>query len=200
MNPIKGAFIFLSGAAIGSTVTWLIMNKSKEKIRLENAENTKKAVEQVRKDFMNSKKNQELKTETDNPENVSYDYVEKVKDEVRDYIDNAVMKAETIKLVSAKEFEENEEDDHVYLTYYALDDLVMNPDGTPLDHPENYLGESFRDILAERDPAYIKNDDESTIYELNLDDENSVESVINHNIFEERVNEDVVVYANGIEI
>ena len=179
MNIIKTGLIFTAGSAAGAGVMYFVMSKKlKAERELKQVE-----IDQVKAAYSKSEKNQEMKKEyaikMDFPKEVEED-----SDEVENTYDEALktvkemkeMVDEPIRICTAEEFDGNEEDTPMFLTYYKLDDLVVYSDTMiPMEHPEAYLGDSFKDAFDDSDVIYIKNDIEGALYELMIDEVSSLD-------------------------
>lgn len=168
MNALKGGLIFAAGASVGAGVTWFFMNK---KVKEAN-EDVQKAINEVKAAYSNSEKNQEMKHA------FGMNFTGDVESEETNAYEEAVEEAEEpmdIYKISSEDFDANDEDMRVFLTYYKLDDIVVYSDTMiPIDHPEILLGDYFRDSFMDDDVVYIKNENEGALYELLLDDVNSL--------------------------
>lgn len=191
MSILKGGLIFVVGAAAGAVPTWFYMKK---KVKEAN-EATQAAVDNVKASYERSEKNQEIKKSYSfdaspgmiftpeltkaygNKETSAYqEVVEKIESDCPD----------DIYKVDAEDFESDDEDSRIYLTYYKLDDMVVYSDSMiPVDEPEELLGSYFRDSFTEDDVVYIKNENEGAMYEVLLDAVNSLaDDVETSNVFD----------------
>lgn len=198
MSLLKGGLIFVSGAAIGTGITWFIMNR-KLTIEMSSREDEiQKAVDQVKEAYHQSEKNQELKTA-----DASINYKEETPEEVNKVIDgyNTLNVFETaknyipggIQKITPEDYEANEESSHVSLTYFLKDDTVVySTNLLPMDDPESYIGDFKGMFEGDEEVIYISNKDEGALYEVFLDAENSLAEEI-----EKEVDEDIVLSYEG---
>lgn len=193
MNLVKGGIAFTAGAAVGAGIVYFVMNK---KVKDANE------ATQVAVDMVKASKNEEIKELTQkliNKETSSIDIripeenLETEENPYHEAVESIKNLEDDIAVVPASEFEVSE-DTRVYLTYYKLDDMVMFSDSMiPMDYPENYLGDSFRELFDDSDVVYIRNDKEGEIYEVLLDAVNSLgeedDLEETHNVFDDSDNE-----------
>lgn len=191
MSILKGGLIFVAGAAAGAVPTWFYMKK---KVKEAN-EATQAAVDNVKASYERSEKNQEIKKSYSfdaspgmifTPE-LTKAYGDKEMSAYQELVEKIESDSpDDIYKVDAEDFESDDEDSRIYLTYYKLDDMVVYSDSMiPVDEPEELLGAYFRDSFTEDDVVYIKNENEGAMYEVLLDAVNSLaDDVETSNVFD----------------
>ena len=89
--------------------------------------------------------------------------------------------------ITLEEYDSNEEDAHVSLTYFAQDDMLASSD-TLIPVPDDVIGKDIKDILDEADGGeaiYISNDSEETMYEVIVDKYDSLSDLIEKQVYED---------------
>lgn len=189
MGVLKGSLIFLTGAVTGAGVTWYLMKK---KVNEAN-EAIQKAVDEVKESYSNAQKNEELKKDIlknlENTKDKTVEAMSEFNDSARqamksyNIFDQSEEFADMIKNfnhddyqsryisdISMEEFDSDDENTPLYLTYYEKDDMVVDSsDYTPMDDPEVFLGMDFREKFGEDDAIHIRNAREGYIYEVVID-------------------------------
>ena len=186
MSIVKSSLIFLTGAAIGSGVTWFFMQK---KVDAANAA-TQKAVDEVKESYSRSKQNEELKKDISDKESEPiYKTMQEAVDAVRRYnifdderAEEMIKNQEPpiyISEISMEDFDSDEEYTHQFLTYYEKDDVVVDSqDYTPMEDPEDYLGDDFKEFLEDEEAVYIRNEREGCLYEVVVDRNETLNDVL----------------------
>ena len=155
-------------------------------------ESIQKAVDEVKESYSKSKQNVELKKDISKKEPEPYKTMEEAVEAVKKYnIFNGEEAAEMItnyeeprtyiSEISMDEFDDSYESDYSrrFLTYYAKDDVVVDSeDYTPLDDPEEYLGENFKDLLKYEEAIHIRNEREGFVYEVVIDRNETLNDVL----------------------
>ena len=173
MSIVKSSLIFLTGAAIGSGVTWFFMQK---KVDAANAA-TQKAVDEVKESYSRSKQNEELKKDISDKESEPiYKTMQEAVDAVRRYnifdderAEEMIKNQEPpiyISEISMEDFDSDEEYTHQFLTYYEKDDVVV------------YLGDDFKEFLEDEEAVYIRNEREGCLYEVVVDRNETLNDVL----------------------
>lgn len=176
---VKECLIFVTGAAAGVGATWFFMNKKLEEERNSCEEQIQKAVDQVKRAYSDSEKNQEMKAEVKLESNKPS---EEEKEEVK-------------KITSHYNVFENVEEDLpiMYLTYIRKDDVVIYNDSLGvMDDPEECLGDDFRELFDDSLTARVVNEDEGFIFEVDVDEDGTMDEIIG-----QKVDDDIVAYSEG---
>lgn len=168
MKLIKTSLIFAAGASVGAGAVYFFMNKKLE----EERESKQLEIDQVKAAY-NKKTKEEFPVVSEEPEEMNVDPSSVYAEIVEDIVNKS--EEEPIEYISAEEYEANEEDMHVFLTYYKKDDVVVYADTLiPMENPEEILGEEFRYMYDDSDVIYIRNNNEGAYYELMIDTANSL--------------------------
>jgi len=188
MSIIKSSLIFLTGTALGSGITWYFMQK---KVNEAN-DAIQKAVDEVKESYSKSKHNVELKEDISKtlpiPDTKTSLAVEAIKrynifngEEAEKMIVNKEDK-NYISEISMSEFDDalyEGEYSRKFLTYYEKDDVVVDSeDYSPLDDPEEYLGENFKELLSADEAIHIRNEREGFVYEVVIDSNETLNDVL----------------------
>lgn len=170
---VKG-MIFLAGGAIGSVVTWKLVNTKYE----QTIENKNEEIVFLRDRY--SKNNNGVKGPDDGMENADELTVQEIRDKVQElgYINEQVMRDKEIE----KEDEENMERPYVIapeesweqdypmitLTYYEGDGVLADDRNKIIENIDELVGEDFADHFGEYedDTVYIRNDAMEVYYEI----------------------------------
>ena len=190
MNPVKYSFIFCLGGAAGAGITWYVM-KSKEDEKMQ------KVADEIKESYSKSKKNVEMKkdilVETEEKiESAVNDLAEDASEAIQDYISNVFEqfdfkeKAENmpedqfyISQITLDEFDSDEDNSQLYLTYYAKDDVVVDSsDYSPMYDPEVFLGSNFRELFNDEEAIHIRNQREGYVYEVVIDRNETLNDVL----------------------
>ena len=190
MNLVKYSFIFCLGGAAGAGITWYVM-KSKEDEKMQ------KVADEIKESYSKSKKNVEMKkdilVETEEKiESAVNDLAEDASEAIQDYISNVFEqfdfkeKAENmpedqfyISQITLDEFDSDEDNSQLYLTYYAKDDVVVDSsDYSPMYDPEVFLGSNFRELFNDEEAIHIRNQREGYVYEVVIDRNETLNDVL----------------------
>lgn len=177
---LRGCLIFATGALAGVGATWFVMNKKLTEEMNSREEKIQEAIDQVKKAYSCSEKNQELKAE-----------VKLESDKPSESED----KKEIEKIASHYNIFENGEEDltTVYLTYIRKDDVVLYNDSLiVMEDPEECLGDDFRELFDDSLTARFVNEDEGFIFEVDVDEDSSVDEIV-----AQRVEDDLSAYTEG---
>lgn len=187
-NKIKNVFIFASGVAVGSMVTWKLLESKYRTIAEEE-------IESVRELYSNKDDCEEEESVTyaevaksEEKENI-VKYVSRVSDlgysEDEEYEEEEIeepKKESAINkpfVISPNEFGENEDYDQIYLTYYSGDDFLANEDDELVEDVADKIGweslNHFGDY--EDDIVHVQNDELKCYYEITVDNRNYREVV-----------------------
>lgn len=178
-NTLSKVFIFVTGAAIGSLVTWKLV---KEKYAREARED----IEEIRKYYKDKNKSEEDDyeplTEDDciiTEEEAKRLELQKDKDEYNKIVESYTGKkvVDTIEIqerpfvIEPDEFGLYDDYETVTLTYYAdhvltdeMDEVIKNVDETVGEDSLTHFGEYEDDVV------YVRNDQTKTDYEILMDD------------------------------
>ncbi len=186
MSFIKYSFIFCLGGAAGAGVTWYIMkNKQDEAIQ--------KAVDEVKDSYSKSKKNVEMKKDISaESESTINELAEDASEAIQEYISNVFDQFDFkgkandmpedqfyISKITLDEFDADEINDPMYLTYYEKDDMVVDSsDYSPMYDPEVFLGSDFRDLFDGDNSIHIRNQREGHVYEVVIDRNETLNDVL----------------------
>jgi len=174
---LRGCLIFATGALAGVGATWFVMNKKLTEEMNSREEKIQEAIDQVKKAYSCSEKNQELKAEV------------KLESDK-----NSEAKKEASEIASRYNIFENiDELTPVYLTYIRKDDVVLYNDSLiVMEDPEEYLGDDFRESFDDSLAARFVNEDEGFIFEVDVDEDSSVDEIV-----AQRVEDDLSAYTEG---
>lgn len=171
-NTLSNIVIFAAGAAVGSFVTWKIIEEKYRKIAQEEIDSVKE---------MYAKKHQDERTDSNDPventeavnETVEDTESNVYKDIVENYTSNEIEKGgsesmeELIKVIPPEEVGDIPDYDVITLYYYADGVLVDENDEEVVD-PHEIIGKdaltSFGDY--EEDAVFVQNDDRKCYYEI----------------------------------
>lgn len=176
---LKECLIFVTGAAAGVGATWFVMNKKLTEEMNSREEKIQEAIDQVKKAYSCSEKNQEMKAEVKLES-------DKPSDEEKEEFE---------KTTSHYNVFENVEEDLpiMYLTYIRKDDVVLYNDSLiVMEDPEECLGDDFRELFDDSLNARVVNEDEGFIFEVDVDEDSSVDEIVG-----QRVEDDLSAYSEG---
>lgn len=169
-NTLSKVFIFAAGAAIGSVVTWKLLD-AKYTLRAEQE------IEDVR-DYYEGKYESEPKTavnnevivvEADEFESMKKDYVELANkyNLKKGGSENMETNGTEPKAIHPDEFDELDEYDTISLTHYT-DGVLADEDDNIIEDIANTVGEDYESHFGEYedDAVYIRNDRLKTDYEI----------------------------------
>ena len=181
-NTLNKLFIFASGAAIGSVVTWKLVKTKYEQIANEEIESVKEVFGRGRRAETNPVEDAVIVDEDDDDEDL--DKCEKILDSngYRKYSDsndeeNKGRKERDIMnepyVIPPETFEEDEDHDVETLLYYA-DGVLTDEHNNPIEDVESLVGEEslthFGDYPDDPDTVYVRNERTMTDYEILADD------------------------------
>lgn len=176
MNKLWGVFIFATGAAIGSIVTWKLVKTKYERIAQEEIDSVKEAFSQIANSDDNDIKND---TEKDKTEDDDEEYFVRVNDlgytrSSVPYVNEVKKKGGgTVKrpyVITPDEFGEIYEYDTISLRYYA-DKVLTDEDDVVITNVDEIIGEDSLTHFGEYedDSVFVRNDITNTDYEILLD-------------------------------
>ena len=178
MNKID-LVIFLAGAAIGSTATWLCLKKHYEKISQEEIDSVKATFsikkEKVVSDSINTEQeNNQLKANIDKLKPDLLEYATKIREQK--YTTDINKGDEFMKnkpyVISPDEYGEYEDNDEfsydlISLSYYS-DGVLADDDDDVIENADDIVGKDFASHFGEyeEDSVYIRNDRLKCDYEI----------------------------------
>lgn len=163
-NGLSKLFIFVSGVALGSVVTWKLVKTKYEQIANEEIESVREYYAQKDKEKCT---NEEISEDAEDPD----EYDRKAYTElVRNYSEDAeeVVKMEERPFVISPE----EYDDTDYasesLDYYEGDGVLVDSYGDIVEDVDDMVGADFASHFGEYedDTVYIQNDAREMVYEI----------------------------------
>lgn len=164
-STLSKIFIFVAGAAVGSVVTWKLVQTKYEQIAEEE-------IDSVR-EFYANRAEKELTDEAygeDENENASdrTEYTGMVHD--LGYSDNKeVKKMEGPYVISPRDFDETDYATET-LDYYEGDGVLVDAFGDVVENVEEMVGKDFAKHFGENeddvDTVYVRNDEEEMDYEI----------------------------------
>lgn len=183
MNKLIGATLFVAGALIGSSATWLYVKDKYEKMYIEDVASIrkkykeyhemKKEYEEKKKDYFNKDDVVLVKNDIEvNHEDVDYTKYKTKQNMFRDHVNLSKEEQEviddTITIISAEEFAANDEDYEVQsLTYYA-DGHLIDEYNEIITNVEDVVGYNSLNLFdtTDTDCVFVKNDNTESIYEI----------------------------------
>jgi hypothetical protein len=175
-NALKNSFIFVVGAAIGSIVTWKLLETNCENRIREEVESVKEAFRNrySREDADSDVESAEEADETEEPLDIKK-YAAKLKEEgYRDYSDlennEEVLHTAAIDapyVISPDEFAEFDDYEHITLFYY-IDGVVATRDDEIIDDVDDVVGLDSLTRFGEYedDAVHVRNDARKCDYEI----------------------------------
>lgn len=171
---IKMIFAFVAGVAIGSVVTWKLVDS---KIEDKYARIAKEEIDSVVREFSKDLEIDVPKSEPGRPEpesDVEKEYISLANDLYYNAEEGGAkeMRDEPY-VISPEEFGENDEYDIVTLTHYA-DGVLEDENGDIVEDVDDVVGEDFYIHYGEYedDAVHIRNDKLKTDYEILRDNQN----------------------------
>lgn len=171
---VKMIFAFVAGVAIGSVVTWKLIDS---KIESKYAQIAKEEIESVVKEFSKDVEVKLPESEPGRPEPNTADDKKEYISLVNDLYTNEEGGTEDMRdkpyVISPDEFGENDEYDIVTLTHYE-DGVLEDENGDIIEDVDNVVGEDFYTHYGEYedDAIHIRNDKLKTDYEILHDNQN----------------------------
>lgn len=175
-NTLSKVLIFAAGAAIGSVVTWKLLDKK----YAQRAEKEIKEIEAYYRDKYMSEEEQACDDGTENnPKPDDFSAMEK--EEYADLVSNYTGEkggSESMKIgtppyiIPPEEFDMEDDYDTMSLTYYT-DGVLADDDGNVIEDRENTVGEEFADHFGDYaedpDTVFVRNERLRTDYEICMD-------------------------------
>lgn len=162
-NGIKFVFTFALGAAVGSVVTWKILETKYNELVEEEIESVK---EVYSKHDSNIETEQEKNEYSDILENYTSSLSEK-----EEKGSSEPMYDEKPEVVSPEEFGENEDYGIITLTYFA-DGVLTDDQNIPINDVDDLIGEGSLEHFGEyeEDSVFVRDDRHGCYYEILLDE------------------------------
>lgn len=170
-NGIKTIFTFITGAAVGSAVTWYFVKTKYEQIAQEEIDSVIEVYS--KKANNNSEEKEDEKTpslkETQTKMVLDLGYAP---DENEEEGGSEEVKHDKPYIISPDEFAYSDDYEQISLTYYADGILADDTSDDVVEDIENTVGTDFPNHFGEyeEDTVYIKNDRLKCAYEINRDD------------------------------
>lgn len=165
-NTLSKIIIFAAGAAIGSAVTWKLLENKYEQRLEEEIDSYKEA--RSRRECIEA--DDDIQEEEDDADIARAEYEEIIKasgyatqSEIEEDVEEAYV-------ISPDEFDEFDDYNTVSLTYYA-DGVLADDDGEIVEDIAGTVGENFARHFGdyEEDAVHIRNDSRKCDYEILLD-------------------------------
>lgn len=176
-STLSNFFIFATGAAIGSVVTWRVLKSYYEKL-------TNEEVESVIETFSRRNKERQEDNEKDSDEpkaSEQDDQKQEYKQLTMAYTDNEGVTDLTVKpyVIPPEDFGERDGYDAETLTYYS-DGVLTYDTGEPIKDVDDIVGLGFESHFGEYedDSVHVRNEKYETDYEI-LRDLQKYSDVIN---------------------
>lgn len=191
MSKASSLFIFITGAALGSAVTWKILKDKYEQIAQDE-------IDSVKEVFANkeNKKTEEEKVVAEESEHSDkpdlMDYAAKLRENGYTNYSNSEVDAANLKkdgdnsvlepyVISPDEFGENEEFEQISLTYYS-DHILTDDNDEIIEDVEDVVGVESLNHFGEfeDDSVFVRNERLKCDYEILLDQQNYYDSHPEH--------------------
>ena len=172
-NTLSKVLIFTAGAAIGSVVTWKLVENKYRKIAEEEIESVKEAFSRKKKEEPNDdiygEDEPSIKTKEKSQRQLE-------KEEYKDLLirssyishsDKEENKMDKPYVISPEEYEEGDYNQES-LDYYEGDEVLVDAFGDVVDDVEEMVGTDFASHFGEyeQDTVYVRNDATETDYEI----------------------------------
>lgn len=172
-SSLIGAIAFVLGGAIGSLVTWKVIEKKYEEKAQEEIDSVKQAYSRrlaaVKQDRPEETVEQ-VEQQPEEPSNNRPDYTvySTVTSEelVPDFIPE-----EKPYIIAPEEFDGVDGYEVIELTYFAGDGVLVDDMGDPVEDPERTVGDDFASHFGEyeEDSVFVRNDKRMCDYQILLD-------------------------------
>lgn len=176
-DKMKNVLIFVSGVAIGSVVTWKLIEKKYKDLADEEINSVIETFKNRKETKVKVKKNKKAKENIseENPDVVNYHSIVK-----NEYIDNSKNIVNRY-IIAPEDFGEKEEYGTKSLTYFS-DGIIADEINEPVKNFDEIIGSSFLDHFGdfEDDSVYIRDDDNEIDYEI-LKSESSYSEIVGGN-------------------
>lgn len=170
-NTLSKVLIFTAGAAIGSVVTWKLLDAK-------YAQRAEKEIEEI-KDYYEGKYSSDEEQAYNEWAEKNPDLVEEAKEEYRNLVSNYTGEkggSESMdigtppKVITPEEFGELDGYETESLTYYT-DEVLTDDDNNIIEDIKNTVGEDFASHFGEfeDDSVFIRNEMRKTDYEILMD-------------------------------
>lgn len=195
-STLSKIFIFATGAAVGSVVTWKVLKTKYEQIAQEEIDSVKevfsKRIDDAKDIFKKTEYVESTPTEDIVSDRDELYMVTQEKPDIREYAaklqeqgyfnysdkssstkKEEASKVDAPKVITPEEFGEIEEYDTVSLTYYA-DKILTDDQNNPIEDVEDVVGNDSLTHFGEYedDSVFVRNDKYQTDYEILLDTRN----------------------------
>ena len=169
-NGIKFIFTFALGAAVGSVVTWKILETRYNEL-------VEEEIESVKEVYSKHDSNEEpelVKEESKQPTSVYNDILQNYTsslNEEKEKGSSETMYDEKPEVVSPAEFGENEDYGIISLTYFA-DGVLTDDQNIPINDVDDLIGEDSLTHFGEYedDSVFVRDDRNECYYEILLDE------------------------------
>ncbi len=179
MNADK-AFIFIAGAAVGASVTWLCLRKYYANIAQEEINSVKETYARANKSTEEPKQNDgdesNMKEEMFNIINTHYAQVDDSTVNYTNYSSGMALNKEDFNpdassdpyVIPPDECGEEPEYSITELTYFALDDILVDGYGEIVEDPDALVGKNFKDHFGEYedDSVFVRNEQLKCDFEI----------------------------------
>lgn len=192
---MKGILIFLSGAATGAAVTYLIgkriFDKKYEEECLDLWEEVD--VEEFKRAKEEKKDKEEIKKM---PTNEEIDIADRHNEAVLKHVEQHREPEITVKepvLVDKQEWDDCRYTHSCY-QYFAIDNLLIDDQLHVVN--SDICGTDYIDVCERDGVAYVRNDEEEEIFEIEYYDYRTYEEVKNDFLSDEEIDDDIDMYGN----
>lgn len=189
MNADK-AFIFIAGAAVGASVAWLCLRKYYADVAQEEIDSVKETYSRVNKSSEEeppqSDTNDEanLKKELLDIINTHYAQIDNSNNDYTSYSSGVTLDKEEFDpdissepyVIPPDECGEEPEYSITELTYFALDDILVDSFGEVVENPDILVGRNFKDHFGEYedDSVFVRNEQLKCDFEILKDLDNYI--------------------------
>ena len=189
MNADK-AFIFIAGAAVGASVAWLCLRKYYADVAQEEIDSVKETYSRVNKSSKEeppqSDTNDEanLKKELLDIINTHYAQIDNSNNDYTSYSSGVTLDKEEFDpdissepyVIPPDECGEEPEYSITELTYFALDDILVDSFGEVVENPDTLVGRNFKDHFGEceDDSVFVRNEQLKCDFEILKDLDNYI--------------------------
>lgn len=175
---IVGAIAFVLGGAIGSLVTWKVIEKKYEEKAQEEIDSVKEAYSrkmasknrELKKVYIPEEPSEPEKSKTKPLSSIVNDYAPS--NDRPDYSAYSSAKQEGVPenkpyVITAEEFGEFEDYEKIELSYYELSNVLTDDMDEPVENPDRVVGlESLEHFGDYTDAVYVRNDRLKCDYEI----------------------------------
>lgn len=170
-NTLSNIFIFAAGAAIGSIITWKVVEEKYKQIAQEEIDSVKEVFS--RRTHKDESEPVEETASISPAEKEEYnDIASKYDSTQKEKGGSEYMKNDLVSpyVISPDEFGENDDYDTVSLTYYT-DGVLADDDFEEIEDIEGTVGLDSLETFGEyeEDSVFVRNDENKTDYEILMD-------------------------------